>query len=183
MNDLGSSSLRLKLTNTCMMQLPHNAAAAFLQGHASEPNDFHRKWQCFKVKWKSIPTIYRRVMMFWGQGQPCHIHPFLRVNSQLVLLSIVVSLTPLINPHILFYFREKKEGWEREREKHPLVDSCTLAHQGSTHNLGIKPPPFGAQDDAPTNSAAPARASHCSYHLLLGILPLWCLLHEESSRV
>lgn len=83
---------------------------------------------------------------------------------------------------ILLILERRRKG-EREREKHPLVDSCTLAHQGSTHNLGIKPPPFGAQDDAPTNSAAPARASHCSYHLLLGILPLWCLLHEESSRV
>lgn len=75
MNDLGSSSPHLKLTNTCMVQLLHNAAAAFLQDHASEPKAFHRQWQCFKVKWKSIPTIYRRVIMFWGQGQPCLISP------------------------------------------------------------------------------------------------------------
>lgn len=44
MNDLGSSSPHLKLTSTYIVQLPHGAAAAFFQGHDSEPDDFLRKW-------------------------------------------------------------------------------------------------------------------------------------------
>lgn len=120
MNDLGSSS-PLKLTNTCMMQLPHNAAAAFLQGHASEPNDFHRKWQCFKVKWKSIPTIYRRVMMFWGRATLSHSPlPQREFSAGPAFHSCFFYSTYKPTYFILLILEEG-----RVREKHPLVDSCT----------------------------------------------------------
>lgn len=94
-----------------------------------------QKMAMLQTKWKSIPTIYRRVMMFGGRGNPVTSHPFLRVNSQLVLLSIVVSFTPLISPHISFYwFLERRR--KGEREKHLLVDSCHSPTRDWTHNLG-----------------------------------------------
>lgn len=152
------------------------------QLHFYKVKAFHRQWQSFKVKWKSIPTISRRVVMFWGRGNPVTSHPFLRVNSQLVLLSVVVSFTPLINPHILLYWFLREEGRVRKRNIDWLIHARSSTRDWA-HNLGIKPPPFGVHNDAPTNRATLARASDFSYHLLLGSLPLRYLLHEESSQV
>lgn len=133
MNDLGSSS-PLKLTNTCMMQLPHNAAAAFLQGHASEPNDFHRKWQCFKVKWKSIPTIYRRVMMFWGRATLSHSPlPQGEFSAGPAFHSCFFYSTYKPTYFILLILERRRKG-ERERNIHWLTPAH--AHQGSNPQPG-----------------------------------------------
>lgn len=116
MNDLGSSSPHLKhqdLHGTT----PHSAAAAFVQGHTGTQR-LTENGSVSKSSGKSIPTVDRRMILFWRQGRPVTSHPFLRVSSQPVLLSVVVSFPPLRNPQIIFIdLRDRKEGGERETSK------------------------------------------------------------------